>query len=133
MKKTLGILIIALGIISGVMFFKAGLSLYSEGKELTSLRSVGGTSIAENYYQSIGKYGIAYGTISFAFGLGVISISLGLGGRMLLENSELTNKTVNQNKILDVPNLISCPNCNNPCSAQAVACPKCGANLKNLS
>ncbi len=133
MKKTLGVLIIALGVISGILFFKAGLSLYSEGKELSSIRSVGGNSIAESYYQSIGKYGIAYATISFAFGLGVISISLGLGGRMLLADSELTNKTANQNKILDVPNLITCPDCNNPCSSHAVACPKCGANLKNLS
>ncbi len=132
MKKTLGILIIALGIISGIMFFIAGFSLYSEGKELSSIRSVGGNSIAESYYQSIGKYGIAYGTISFAFGLGVISISLGLGGRMLFDDSEVTNKAENQNKILDAPNLITCPNCNNPCSSHAVACPKCGANLKNL-
>ncbi len=132
MKKTIGMLIIALGVISGILFFKAGLSLYSEGKELADLRSVSGTSIAESYYQSIGKYGIAYATVSFAFGLGVISISLGLGGRMILDNGGIINdKTTNQNKDLDVPSLVTCPDCNNPCSSQAVACPKCGANLKD--
>jgi len=60
MKKGIGILVIVLGVISSVLFFSAGNQLGTSGKELTTLRSIGGTSVADAYYQEIGRYGIGY-------------------------------------------------------------------------
>lgn len=133
-RKILGVLVIVLGIISGILFFQAGSALNLEGKELSGIRSVGGTSVAESFYQSMGKFGIAYSTLSYAFGLSIITISLGLGGRMLFDNENLfSEKAGNQNANLDTPKLISCPNCNHTCSAQAISCPKCETQLKGLN
>lgn len=80
--KLVGIAVILFGCLSGVLFFAAGFDLASTGKELTQLRSVGGTSVAESYYQSVGKYGKAASGICFALGLGTMAISLGIGGRL---------------------------------------------------
>ena len=83
MRKYLGITVIVLGLLSGGMFFTAGINLSKSGNELTNLRSRGGETIAEAYYQEIGRYGIAYSIFSYALGLGVISMSLGLGGLLV--------------------------------------------------
>lgn len=83
MKKPFGVLVIAAGVLSGILFFVAGSRLGSSATELTELRSVGGTSVAEAYYQEMGRHGLAYAMALYACGLGVISISLGLGGVLL--------------------------------------------------
>lgn len=126
MRKPLGILTIVIGIISGILFFKGGFALSAEGTELTNLRSVGGNTVAEEYYQTMGKYGIAYANVSYALGLGVIALSLGLGGNLLSkENDQLAL----QSELTQSAGLRSCPNCNNPCSTEATSCPKCGTVL----
>ncbi len=123
MRKPLGILTIVFGIISGILFFKGGLILSPASTELTNLRSVGGNSVAEKYYQTMGKYGIAYANVSYALGLGVIALSIGLGGNLLLkETAQLTL----QSELPQRASLVCCPNCNNPCSTEAESCPKCG-------
>jgi len=130
MKKILGIVIIILGVISGLLFFNAGMKLSSSGKDLTSLRSVGGTSIAESYYQSMGEYGLAYSTICYALGLSIITISLGFGGRYLFDNETLSfEKSANPKNETNKASLIPCPNCNNLCSSDAESCPKCGTAI----
>jgi hypothetical protein len=88
LNKLLGFSIIGLGIISGILFFIGGFKLSANGAELTTLQSVSGNSIAEEYYQTMGSYGVAYSFICFAFGLGIIAVSIGLGGRMVLDNEE---------------------------------------------
>lgn len=86
MKRLFGVTIIAAGVLSGLLFFIAGSRLSSSATDLTELRSVGGTSVAEAYYQEMGKHGLAYSLISYACGLGIISISLGLGGILLFDD-----------------------------------------------
>jgi hypothetical protein len=73
----------AAGVVSGLLFFSAASKLDKSATDLTKLRSVGGTSVAEAYYQEMGEHGLAYSLISYACGLGVISLSLGLGGLLL--------------------------------------------------
>jgi hypothetical protein len=87
-RKLIGILVVALGLASGYLFYKAGGRLKEEGAELTSLRSVGGNSIAESYYQSMGRYGVAYGSVCYAVGVGIVALSLGLGGRLFFADQE---------------------------------------------
>jgi hypothetical protein len=83
MRKVIGLIVMAAGIVSGLLFFSAASKLNTSATDLTKLRSVGGTSIAEAYYQEMGQHGLAYSIISYACGLGIISVSLGLGGLLL--------------------------------------------------
>jgi hypothetical protein len=82
MKKFAAI-VIALGLVSGVLFFIAGSKLSESGKSLTRLRTIGGKSVAEAYYQEIGRYGAAYSQFAYAMGTATIMISLGFGGVLL--------------------------------------------------
>ncbi|HEV7857980.1 MAG TPA: hypothetical protein VGO91_05060 [Pyrinomonadaceae bacterium] len=90
MKKLFGLIIIAVGILSGAVFFIAGSKLNSSATDLTEIRSVGGNSVAEAYYQEMGHHGLAYSLISFACGLGIISISLGFGGLLMFDEGTKT-------------------------------------------
>lgn len=83
MKKSIGIAVITFGIISSGLFFSAGFKLGKSGLILTDLRSQSGAGIAEAYYQEIGRYGIAYSYLAYALGLGILSISFGLGGILI--------------------------------------------------
>jgi hypothetical protein len=62
--------------------------LYDEGTKLTTLESVSGNSIAEAYYQKMGRYGVAYSSVCYAFGWGIIAISLGLGGNLIIRRTK---------------------------------------------
>ena len=84
MNKALAVLTIASGFVSGLVFFAAGLSLSRSGHILTGLRSKGGESVAEVYYQQMGHYGVAFSLMAYAFGLGIIALSLGIGSRILV-------------------------------------------------
>jgi hypothetical protein len=46
MKKNLGVAVIVVGILSGLMFFVAGIRLGSASKEMATISSIGGTSVA---------------------------------------------------------------------------------------
>lgn len=78
----MGTVVIVLGVISSILFFIAAVVLGISGSELTDLSSRSGVTVAEKYYQEIGMYGIAYSLISCALGLGILSISCGLGGML---------------------------------------------------
>ena len=83
MNKVMAIIVLLLGLISGVLFFNAGSILHDSGKALTTLRSVGGETVAEAYYQKMGSYGIAYSLLAYAMGTGIIMISAGFAGVLL--------------------------------------------------
>lgn len=91
MNKLFGVLVLIAGIVSGVMFFVAGSNLSKASTEMTGLRSVGGTSVAEAYYQGTGKQGLAYSTALYAFGVGILAGSLGLGGLLLSDRDTRNN------------------------------------------
>jgi hypothetical protein len=80
MKKALVVLIILLGSLSSGLFFSAGKSFYETGADLKFLRSKGGESVAEVYYQHMGLYGIAYSRVADALGVGTLMFSLGFAG-----------------------------------------------------
>jgi hypothetical protein len=88
MTKLMGAIVIALGLVSSYLFFSAGNQLKITGEELTILRSQGGQSVAEAYYQQVGRYGIAYSNIAYALAVGVLSISCGLGGILLIRQDK---------------------------------------------
>lgn len=74
-----------MGIIACILFFIAGIILGISGSELGGLRSVSGTSIAEAYYQEMGRFGQAYSLMSFAFGLLSLGLSIGIGNYLKLK------------------------------------------------
>lgn len=88
MNKLIGIIVILAGLISSGLFFYAGILIEISGESLTMLRSQGGNSVAEAYYQEIGRFGIAYSFLSYALGLGVLSVSLGLGGILITKKHD---------------------------------------------
>lgn len=74
---------VTLGVISGILFIVAGIMIGIDASDLTELRSQGGQTIAEIYYQQMGKYGIAYSIMSIGMGLGLIMVSIGLGSLLV--------------------------------------------------
>jgi hypothetical protein len=85
--KGLGVVVILLGVFSSGQFFTAGGSLQRSGSSLTELRSEGGRSIAEAYYQEVGRSQIGQSAMAYGMGLGVLMLSAGLGGSMILKKS----------------------------------------------
>lgn len=85
MRKTFGAVVIFLGILSGMIFFVAGSKINQAGQEMTELRSEGGMSLAEYYYQSVGKSDVAFSYMAYALGLAIISLSIGVGGTLIIK------------------------------------------------
>ncbi|MBD3371518.1 MAG: hypothetical protein GF403_02235 [Candidatus Coatesbacteria bacterium] len=85
MRKVLGVLVLLLGVASCILFFISASQLAESGDELTYLRSVGGSTVAEYYYQEIGRFGIAVSMSLYALGLGTLGLCLGLGARLLFK------------------------------------------------
>jgi hypothetical protein len=84
MKKVMGSIVIILGLISGYMFFYAGNYLDRNGINMKqNLKSKGGESVAEYYYQDIGEMNCGLAGLCYAFGMGDTTISIGLGGILL--------------------------------------------------
>jgi hypothetical protein len=81
--KGLGVVVILLGLVSSMCFFDAGYKFRRSGIDLTQLRSKGGESVAEAYYQEIGRFGIGYGSGADGCGYAILMISVGLGGSMI--------------------------------------------------
>jgi len=86
-KKNFGILIICLGILSGILFFSTGLSIGKTGTSMTELQSVSGTSVAEAYYQNVGELAIGLSLFMYAMGLSVVTVSVGFGGKLIIQES----------------------------------------------
>lgn len=94
MKKSyMGIAIICLGILSGIIFFSAGNHLQHTGDDMKTLMSESGTSLAEVYYQDVGKIAIGLGKMCYTLGLGIITTSCGIGGKYVIHlKKELNTK-----------------------------------------
>jgi ribosomal protein L40E len=87
-NKNIGMLIITLGIISGIIFFVSGSQFYTTSTDMSSLRSESGTSLAEAYYQDVGGMNKGLGLFSYALGVGIIAISIGIGEKFIdIENN----------------------------------------------
>lgn len=89
MKKAFALIVPVLGFVSGGLCFYAGNQLGASGEFLTTLSSQGGNSVAEVYYQQMGKFGIAYSYLAYALGVAVVMTGIGLAG-VLLSKSEVT-------------------------------------------
>jgi hypothetical protein len=86
--KGLGGVVIVIGILSFMNFSEAGKKLRESGQELTELRSQGGTSVAEVYYQGVGKSLIGQGSAAYGMAQATLMISVGLGGSMILKKND---------------------------------------------
>jgi hypothetical protein len=88
LMKGLGGVVIVIGILSFVNFSEAGKRLQESGQELTGLQSQSGKSLAEAYYQGIGRSQIGQGSAAYGMAQATLMISLGLGGLMILKKNE---------------------------------------------
>lgn len=90
MQRVFAMIILVLGCASCGLCFYAGNQLGTSGQFLTTLSSQGGNSVAEVYYQQMGKFGIAYAYLSYAMGVAVSMLGIGCAS-VLLSKSEKTN------------------------------------------
>ena len=97
MKKCIGTLVIALGIISGLVFFSAGSKFSETAENMITLTSESGTSLAEVYYQDVGGISKGLGLLSNALGIGIIAISIGYGAKIYYKDVKDV-KQVNDDK-----------------------------------
>ena len=79
LSVVIALAVIALGIASATFFLNAGSKLSDSGDDLTYLRSVGGQTVAEAYYQEIGHYGLTYSKLAYGFGWFTLMLSIALG------------------------------------------------------
>jgi hypothetical protein len=89
MKKFFGGVTIILGVVSCSMFFSAGSHLNTTGRDMNKLKSQGGTSLAEVYYQEVGEISKGIGKICYALGVGSLTISIGLGANLLKSDNKV--------------------------------------------
>jgi hypothetical protein len=90
MKKIFAMIILVLGFVSGGLCIYAGNQLGASGQFLTTLSSQGGNSVAEVYYQQMGKFGIAYAYLAYAMGVAAAMLGIGFAS-VLLSKSEKTS------------------------------------------
>jgi len=83
MAQKLGALVILLGVLASGFFFSAGSKFGNSGEDLTRLRSRGGETVAEAYYQECGRYGIACSQLAYGLGIGILCASIGFGGLLM--------------------------------------------------
>ena len=72
------IIVMALGLISGILFIIGGASLGNAGEDLARSRSSDFGRLTD-FIQEIGSYGEAVSFIAYAMGVGVIMFSFGFG------------------------------------------------------
>jgi hypothetical protein len=80
MKNVAAVFVLILGLAVGGLFLYSGYLIQESGNDLTTLRSQSGTSVAEAYYQEIGRFGIALSYFAYACGGGIAVISIGVCG-----------------------------------------------------
>lgn len=98
MKKNIGTLVIILGIISGIIFFVSGSQLSKTGDDMKELRSQSGDSLAEVYYQDVGEMNKGLGTLADALGVGVMTLSIGIGAKLITDSGRNKISTVSDSK-----------------------------------
>jgi hypothetical protein len=83
LMKGLGCVVILLGLVSFTKFADAGYKLQRSGEELTELRSQGGNTVAESYYQGVGRSQIGQSSAAYGMAMSTLMISIGWGGSMI--------------------------------------------------
>lgn len=85
------------GIIACIIFIIAGYKLNNNGKDMKELRSQGGTSLAEAYYQDIGVMNEALGYLCYGLGVGIFTIAFGISANIKeKEISEESSERIKQ-------------------------------------
>ena len=95
-KKKLGAIVIVMGLIVGVLFITAGYKISAAGDEMSYIRSIGGSTIDEAFYQEFGEMSKGIGLFVYGIGFTAIAVSGVAGGIMLL--SEDTAASLPENK-----------------------------------
>lgn len=80
--KSLGVIVIIFGIIAGISFFIAGWQINIGASDMVTLCSQSGTSLAEIYYQDMGKALMGFAILARAMGILTIVITVVLGNRI---------------------------------------------------
>ncbi len=88
LMKGLGCVVILLGLVSFSNFAEAGYRLQRSGQELTELKSQGGNTVAEAYYQEVGRSQIGQGSAASGMAMLTLMISIGWGGSMIAKKKE---------------------------------------------
>jgi Predicted membrane protein len=78
-RSALNKYVIVLGIIACILFFISANQISSVGKEMILLRSQSGTSLAEVYYQDVGKALDGFAMFARALGISILGISFAFG------------------------------------------------------
>jgi hypothetical protein len=99
MRKIIAIFTLLIGLASGGIFIYSGSFFVKIGLELSFLQSVAGNSLAEAYYQNIGKF---IGVLRyFAYGCGgsIIALSIGIFGLLFFypRKEQVHSKTTSNN------------------------------------
>ena len=103
-KKILAGLIIILGLISGGMFFVAGKALENTGGEMQFLISQSGTSLAEAYYQNVGDISTGLGKGFSAFGMAIITLSVGMASMVIVYDNNKKENDIKENDCIILEN-----------------------------
>lgn len=137
-------------IVFGVIIAPAGFSIAEAGKEMTYVRSVGGNSIAEAYYQLHGEVYVGFGNVIAC--IGVVFCLVGcfisgwilkpvitsnkskietftndVKGRVTRATQELTKPATHYNTANDATK--KCSNCGSQLEDDSAFCTKCGTPI----
>ena len=95
--------IVGLGVASANMLFEASERIYESGFDLMFLRSVGGETVAEAYYQEIGRYGVAHSKFYKGLAYLALMISIALSGIIILLIPRISRVRVPSAPIIEQP------------------------------
>lgn len=84
LKPVFSVAIIIIGIIACLVFFNAASQISNAATDMTFITSQSGTSIAEIYYQDMGKVLLGFATLAKGFGISILALSVYGGGKRLL-------------------------------------------------
>ena len=82
-SRITGILVILMGGISCILFFISASDIATSASDMITLHSQSGTSVAEAYYQDMGKVFKGFAMFSRAIGISTLSITTYLGTKLI--------------------------------------------------
>lgn len=74
--KLIGVLIIAIGIISCILLFNAGSQIKKSSISMETITSVAGNTVAEAYYQDMGQALKGFSYFCYGLGLAVLGVTM---------------------------------------------------------
>ena len=93
MKKLIGYLVAVLSLISGGLCFYVGKHVHDAAYLMTLLRSRGGETVAEAYFQLVGHLGLGFSFFAYALGVAIIMLGLALS-YIINSRSEANEKSI---------------------------------------